>query len=115
MTTLAIAAQKHHNETNPLTVSHINSGVTMKFTPPNAGSWIAPRGRPRPGAGPEHRQRREWNLLRRLDVAERVDADGNDERSGHRVDLGSEAHDFPLARADGGRCQGTHPGVSISP
>ena len=42
MTTLAIAAQKHHKETNPLMVSHINNGVTTRFTTPSPESarWL---------------------------------------------------------------------------
>ena len=38
MTMLTIAAQKHHSETNPLMVSHINSGVTTRFMAPSAAN-----------------------------------------------------------------------------
>ena len=36
ITTLTIAAQKHHSETNPLTVIHINTGTATKFMSPSS-------------------------------------------------------------------------------
>ena len=36
ITTLTIAAQKHHNEMNPLTVNHISTGTATRLSKPSA-------------------------------------------------------------------------------